>query len=700
MTNVIDQEGSRPPVPARHPVVRAAHGDDRIDEYAWLRNRDDPAVLAHLEAENAWTETALAHVGPLRERLYTEMVGRVQQTDAGAPVRHGPYVYYTRTVEGSQYAVHCRHPRHGGEEHVLLDENVVAGDRGYFHLGDAEVSPDHLTLAYTVDFTGAERYTLRLRSLATGDDLPDVLEEVSYSLAWASDSTFVFYTRPDAAMRPWQVWRHQLGAANDTDTLVLQEDDERFFASVARTRSGAYIVVSLNSQITSEAHLLRADDPVAAPSIIEPRRQGIEYAVDHHTDRLFIVTNDEALNFRLVAAPVATPGRDHWVELIPHREDVKLESLDLFARHVVLFERIDGLRRINIMRLSDGESHVIDHPESVYAASPGPNPEWDTDTLRFEYTSLVTPRSAVDYGMESRERTIAKQETVLGGYDRDRYVTGRLWATASDGTRVPISYVHRRDTALDGTAPALLYGYGSYEICIDPTFNSDRLSLLDRGFIYAIAHIRGGGELGRRWYEDGKLLRKRNTFTDFCACADHLVEQRFTSHPRLAIRGGSAGGLLMGAVVNLRPDVAAAVVAQVPFVDCLTTMFDPDLPLTVGEYEEWGNPEDAASYAYMRSYSPYDNVVPGRHPALLVTAGLNDPRVGYWEPAKWVARLREGADGEAPILLKTELGAGHGGASGRYDAWRDEALVLAFIIDNVAARGGASAPPAGGEDAS
>ena len=700
MTNVIDQEGSRPPVTARHPVVRSAHGDDRTDEYAWLRNRDDPAVIAHLEAENEWTESALAHVHPLRERLYAEMVGRVQQTDAGAPVRHGPYVYYTRTVEGSQYAVHCRRPSDGGEEQLLLDENVVAGDHGYFHLGDAEVSPDHVTLAYTVDFTGAERYTLRLRTLDTGVDLPDVLEGVSYSLAWSSDSKCLFYTRPDAAMRPWQVWRHQLGAANDTDVLVLQEDDERFFASVARTRSGAYLFISLNSHITSEMHLLRADDPSAAPTVIVPRRQGIEYAVDHHGDRLFIVTNDDALNFRLVAAPVATPDRDHWVELVPHREDVKLEGVDLFARHAVLFERIDGLRRISIMRLSDGESHVIDQPESVYSVSPGPNPEWDTDTLRFEYTSLVTPRSAVDYGMESHERTIAKQETVLGGYNPDTYETGRLWATASDGTRVPISYVHRRDTVLDGSAPALLYGYGSYEICIDPTFNSERLSLLDRGFIYAIAHIRGGGELGRRWYEDGKLLHKRNTFSDFCACADHLVEQRFTSHARLAIRGGSAGGLLMGAVVNLRPDVAAAVVAEVPFVDCLTTMFDPDLPLTVGEYEEWGNPEDAAAYAYMRSYSPYDNVAPGRHPALLVTAGLNDPRVGYWEPAKWVARLRDRADGTSPILLKTELGAGHGGASGRYDSWRDEALVLAFIIDTVTPGAGASATATNSEDAS
>jgi oligopeptidase B len=700
MTYVIDQEDARPPAPARHPVVRSAHGDDRTDDYAWLRNKDDPSVIAHLEAENAWTETALAHVGSLRERLYTEMVGRVQETDTGAPVPHGPYVYYTRTVEGSQYAVHCRRPSGGGDEQILLDENVVAGDHGYFHLGDAEVSPDHATLAYTVDFTGAERYTLRMRTLDTGVDLPDVIDSVSYSLAWSSDSTCVFYTRPDAAMRPWQIWRHELGAANDTDALVLQEDDERFFASVARTRSGAYILIALNSQITGEVHMLRSDDPTAAPSVIEPRRQGIEYAVDHHADRLFIVTNDEALNFRLVTAPVATPSREHWVELIPHREDVKLEGVDLFARHAVLFERIDGLRRITIMRLSDGASHVIDQPEPVYAASPGSNPEWDTDTLRFEYTSLVTPRSAVDYGMESHERTTVKQEPVLGGYDPATYVTGRLWAVAGDGTRVPISYVHRRDIALDGSAPALLYGYGSYEICIDPRFSSARLSLLDRGFVYAIAHIRGGGELGRRWYEDGKLLRKRNTFTDFIACAEYLVEQRFTSHARLAIRGGSAGGLLMGAVVNLRSDVAAAVVAEVPFVDCLTTMFDPDLPLTVGEYEEWGNPEDATTYAYMRSYSPYDNVVPGRHPALLVTAGLNDPRVGYWEPAKWVARLRDGSDGASPILLKTELGAGHGGASGRYDSWRDEALVLAFVIDTVAAQGDAAATATNREVAS
>ncbi len=663
--------------------MHRAHGDDRIDEYAWLRDRDDPDVIAHLTAENAWTERSLAHLGMLRERLYSEIVGRVQQTDDSAPVRYGRYAYYSRTVEGRQYAIHCRREKDGGDEQIVLDENALADGHGYFHLGDAEVSPNHALFAYTVDVSGGELYTLRIADLRGGADLPDVIEGVSYSLAWSRDATHVFYARPDAAMRPCQIWRHRIGDAPDADALIYEEADERFYASVASTRSGEFIAISVNSRVTSEVHLLGADDPTGAVAVVAPRRQGIEYSVDHHGDKLYIVTNDDAVNFRLMTAPVATPGREHWVEIIPHRDDVTLERADLFARHAVLFERAHGLREINVMRLSDGDRHVVDQPEPVYAASPGPNLEWDTDTLRFTYASLVTPTSAIDYGMDSRERTVVKKEPVLDGYDSSNYVTGRLWARADDGAEVPISYVHRRDVALDGSAPALLYGYGSYEICIDPRFNSERVSLLDRGFVYAIAHIRGGGELGRRWYEDGKLLHKRNTFSDFCACADHLVAERFTRHEHLAIRGASAGGLLMGAVVNMRPDLAAVVVAEVPFVDCLTTMFDASLPLTVGEFEEWGNPEDAATYAYMRSYSPYDNVVRTARPAMLVTAGLNDQRVGYWEPAKWVARLRDRGEGNAGVLLKTEMGAGHGGVSGRYDAWRDEALVLAFVIDLV-----------------
>ncbi|MGA7987870.1 MAG: S9 family peptidase [Candidatus Dormiibacterota bacterium] len=682
MTN--DDDPLRPPAPAQKPVVHRAHGDDRIDEYVWLRDREDPAVIAHLTAENAWTERSLAHLGALRERIYSEIVGRVQETDDGAPVPYGPYEYYSRTVEGRQYPIHCRRERDGGDEQVVLDENALAEGYGFFHLGDAEVSPNHALFAYTFDVSGGELYTLRIADLSAGVDLPAVIEGVSYSIAWSRDATHLFYTRPDAAMRPWQVWRHRVGDAAGADALVHEETDERFYTSVASTRSGAYIAISLNSRVTSEVHLLHADHPTGSFTVVEPRRQGIEYSVDHHGDTLYIVTNDEAVNFRLMTAPVATPSRDHWVEIVPHREDVTLERVDLFARHAVLFERAHGLREITVMRLRDGHRHTVIQPETVYAASPGPNLEWDTDTLRFTYASLVTPTSAIDYGMDSRERTIVKMEPVLGGYDPSKYVTGRLWARADDGTEVPISYVHRRDVALDGSAPALLYGYGSYEYCIDPGFDSERLSLLDRGFVYAIAHIRGGGELGRRWYEDGKLLHKRNTFSDFCACADHLVAERFTSHEHLAIRGASAGGLLMGAVVNMRPDLAAAVVAEVPFVDCLTTMFDASLPLTVGEFEEWGNPEDAATYAYMRGYSPYDNVIPSARPAMLVTAGLNDQRVGYWEPAKWVARLRERGEEDAIVLLKTEMGAGHGGVSGRYDAWRDEALALAFVIDVVA----------------
>ena len=661
------------------------HGDRRVDAYAWLRDRDDAAVIAHLEAENAYTEAMTAQSAGLRERLFTEIVGRIQQTDTGAPVPHGPWMYYSRTEEGRQYPILCRRPRpghDGGGEQVILDQNALAEGHGYLRVGDAEVSPDHRLLAYTVDTDGSELFRLRIRDLQTGRDLDDAVERIYYSLAWASDNATLFYTRPDQAMRPWQVWRHRLGSG-DADTLVVQEDDERFFASVSRSRSGALILVSLESKVTTEVRVLRADAADAEPAIVEPRRQGHEYSVDHHGETLYIVSNDDAVNFRLMAAPLATPGRESWREVVAHREDVKLDGVDLFARHMALYERAGGMRRISVRRIADGATVVVDQPESVYTAAPGTNHEWDTGTLRFEYTSLVTPRSAIDIGMESGERVVVKQEPVLGGYDPAQYVTERLWATAPDGVRVPISTVRRRDTPLDGTAPALLYGYGSYEISTEPAFASTRLSLLDRGFVYAIAHVRGGGEMGRRWYEDGKLAHKRNTFTDFVACADHLVATGWTSHDRLAIRGGSAGGLLIGAVLNLRPDLAAAAVAQVPFVDVVTTMLDATLPLTVTEYEEWGNPNDPEVYRRMLGYSPYDNLHAADYPAVLATAGLNDPRVGYWEPAKWVARLRALRSGDRPVLLQTEMGAGHGGPSGRYEGWRKEAFALAFVLDNL-----------------
>lgn len=674
----------QPPVAARRPHVVEAHGDRRTDDWYWLRERENPEVLALLEGENAYTKAMTAHTEPLQQQLYDEIVARIQETDLSVPARKGPWWYYARTVEGLQYPIACR--RQGSEdgpEQVLLDENVLAEGHDFLAVANDEISPDHRLLAYAADYDGGERYGLRFRDLATGEDLPDLVEDTYYGLAWAADSTTAFYTKVDEAMRPHQLWRHRVGTSPAEDVLVFQEDDDRFWLNIHLTRSEQYVLLLLESKVTSEVWFLPADDPTGEFRVIRPREQGVEYYADHHGDRFFVVTNaDGAVNFKLVATPVATPGREHWTEVVPHREDVKLDGAEAFARHLVLHERADGLRRLRILRLADGEQHVVDQPEPVYTVGSDVNPEFDTDVYRFSYQSLVTPRSVYDYDMEARTRVLKKQQPVLGGYNPTQYTTNRAWATAPDGVRVPMSIVHRADVVLDGTAPAVLYGYGSYEHSIDPTFSSLRLSLLDRGVVYAMAHVRGGGEMGRRWYEDGKFLRKTNTFTDFVACAEQLVADRYTSPSRLAIRGGSAGGLLMGAVVNRRPELFAAVVAEVPFVDCLTTILDETLPLTVLEWEEWGNPlADPEVYRYMKSYSPYDNVRAEPYPALLVTSGLNDPRVSYWEPAKWVQRLRAVTTGDRPILLKTELGAGHMGPSGRYDAWRDEAFVLAFLLD-------------------
>jgi oligopeptidase B len=686
----------------RRPTVLRAHGDERVDDWYWLRDRDDPEVVAYLESENEYTRAAMAHTEALQQGLFDEIKSRVQETDASAPVRKGPYEYFTRTIEGKQYGVHCRRPAGTpglpdpfaapgtppGEE-VLLDENVLAEGHEYFAVGGFTVSPDYTRLAYSVDVTGGERYELRFRDLRTGKDLPDVVPDVYYGLAWANDNRTCFYTRPDAAMRPWQIWRHRLGTPPGDDALVHQEDDDRFYASVGRTRTGQYVIISVASKVTTEVWFVDADDAEVAPRVVEPRRQGVEYDVEHHRseqhgERFFVLTNDGgAENFKLMVAPVDRPGRDQWRDVVPHRADVRLEDVDAFAGHLVLSERAEGLERIVVRRLVDDDTHVVAMPDPVYSAGVGANPEFETATLRFEYTSLVAPLSSYEYDLETRERTLLKQQPVPG-YEPTRYESHRLWATAPDGVRVPVSVVHQRGLEHDGNAPAVLYGYGSYEISIDPSFSSARVSLLDRGVVFAIAHIRGGGELGRRWYEDGKLEHKPNTFSDFIACAEHLVAERYTSPVRLAARGGSAGGLLMGAVANLRPDLFRAIVAEVPFVDVVTTILDESLPLTVTEWEEWGNPvTDPEIYKVMKSYSPYDNVEAKEYPAMLVTSGLNDPRVQYWEPAKWVAKLRATKIDDHVLLLKTEMGAGHAGPSGRYDAWRDEALVLAFILDQL-----------------
>jgi oligopeptidase B len=675
----------KPPQAPRRPTVLEKHGDRRVDPYYWMRDKADPDVIAHLKAENAYTDAVMAPTEALREQLYKEIVGRIQETDTSAPSYFRGYWNYTRTVEGLDYEVYCR--RLGdmdAPEQVLLDGNELARGHDYFDLGFVEASPDQNLLTYAADFTGAELFELRFRDLTTGAELEDVLQDVYYGAAWASDNQTFFYVKADAAMRPYQVWRHRLGTPSSDDVLVLQEDDERFELSVEPTKSERYIIFSSSSQVTAECSFVDADAPESKPAMIEPRRQGIEYSVDHQEDRFLILTNDGARNFRLMAAPVSDPGRKSWIDVVPERQSVRLNFVDVHKSHVVLGERSDGLQQLEVLDTGTGAMHVVEQPEAAYTAFPGSSPVYESDVMRFFYTSLTAPFSAIDYDMRTRERRLVKEQPVRGGYDRNDYVTERLWATAPDGVKVPISLVRKRDVELDGENPALLYGYGAYEASNDPMFDPVRLSMLERGFVYAIAHVRGGGEMGRSWYEDGKFLNKTNTFTDFVACATHLVDRGYTSSKRLAIRGRSAGGLLIGAVLNARPDLFACAVAQVPFVDVVTTMLDQTIPLTVTEFEEWGNPEDVEYYQYMKSYSPYDNVKDADYPAMLVTAGLNDPRVAYWEPAKWVAKLREShSPNGRPLLMQTEMSSGHSGPSGRYESWREEAFITAFVLTQV-----------------
>jgi oligopeptidase B len=679
------------------------HGDrERVDEWYWLRDRDDPAVLTYLQEENDYVQHALAHLEPLRARLFDEIKGRVRETDVSAPVRWGEWEYFNRTLAGREYPVHCRRaagtdapldpdaaPGSTAGEQVLLDQNEVAGASSYYALRGFELSPNHELLAYSSDFTGGELAVLRVRDLTTAEHLEDEITDVYYGLAWASDNRTLYYVRADAAMRPWQVWRHALGTPVDDDELVFQEDDERFFIDVGRARTGRYVIVTTASKLTTEVHVWDADDPKSSGRLIAAREDGLEYHVEHHVDadsrdRFFVLTNaDGASNFKVMVVDTDQTARDRWSEVIAHREDARLIGVDAFAGHLVVSERSEALERIRVRRLADDDEHTIEMRDEVYAAWVGANPEFDSTALRYVYSSLVTPLTDVDYDVNTREATVVKQQEIAG-YDASAFEARRLWATAHDGERVPISLVQPKDQPHDGSAALLLYGYGSYEHTIDPAFSSIRVSLLERGVSFAIAHVRGGGEMGRRWYEDGRLLHKRNTFTDFISCAEHLIEQGATSPRRLVARGGSAGGLLMGAIANLRPDLFRTVLAEVPFVDCLTTMLDASLPLTITEWDEWGNPAaDDETYDYLASYSPYDNVTSQPYPAIFATAGLNDPRVQYWEPAKWVAKLRASTTGDAPIYLKTELGAGHHGPSGRYETWKDEAFVLAFVLDQV-----------------
>lgn len=668
----------RPPAAPSRPAVQELFGDTRSDDFAWLRNRDDPAVIEHLEAENAYCDAALAHLDDAREELFTELRSHVVEDDTTAPVPDGEHEYYWRTITGREYRLFCRRPRGGGAEQILLDINELAAGGDYCNVGDAEVSPDQRLLAYTVDRSGAERYTLRVRELETGRDLDDAVADVYYTLAWSGARTVV-YTRTDQQVRPWQVLAHTIGEPSSADRVLHQEDDARFFCDVERSRSGRFVVVSAHSKTSSEVRLLHC--ATGELSLVAARREQIEYQVEDWGDDLLIVTNDSARNFRLMRAPVGGTAAD-WTEVVPHREEVKLDSVDAFAGWCALYVRSGGLKRIEILRRGSVGLTRIDVPEEVSCLRRAANREWEARTLRCEYTSLLTPLTTLEIDIDSGARRVVK-ETMAPGWDPAVYVSERLWATASDGVEIPVSVVRPHATRLDGTAPLLLYGYGSYGISMEPAFRERTVPLLQRGVVYAIAHIRGGGEMGRAWYEAGKLERKTTTFDDFIACADRLAAAGYSSPQRTVIRGGSAGGLLIGAVLNRRPTVAAAAVAEVPFVDALNTMLDAELPLTVTEYEEWGDPNTEAGYRSLRAYSPYDNVTAAPYPAVLAIAGLNDPRVGYWEAAKWVQRLRRESTSGRPVLLHLEMGAGHAGPAGRYQLWREEAMILAFILDQL-----------------
>lgn len=686
-------ERAVPPQVPRRPVQSVTHGETRSDPYAWLRERDNPAVREHLNAENAYLQAVLAEEQALQGELYADMLGRIQESDEQPGVPWGPYTYSTRTVEGQSYPIFCRRPRGDGEtagpEEVLIDPNALAEEGGfaYVRVGFLRPNPDHTVIAYALDTDGGERYTLRFKDLKAGRELPDQVTDVSaFGFAWSASGSHAFYVRNDAAWRPWEVYRHRLGTDPAGDTLVYREEDDTFRASVGRSHSGAYLLIGSSSTLTDEVRVLSADDPEGEFQVFWPRVRGVEYSLQDGGDDWLVLTNaGGAVNFKLLAVP---KGGGEALELLPHRPEVMLTGLQVFAQHLVVTGREGGLTRLSVCQRPQQTPRrywqEVPFDEEVYTAQLGENREFETNVARLVYTSLTTPTTHLDVNLDTLERRVVKRTPVLGGFESANYEGGRLWATAGDGTRVPISLVTKRDAARPG--PLLLIGYGSYGFPYDPSFNSNRLALLDRGWTLAIAHVRGGGELGRPWYEDGKLGRKKNTFTDFIACAEHLVREGYTTPDQLVASGGSAGGLLMGAVANLRPDLFRAIIAHVPFVDVINTMLDPSIPLTTVEYDEWGNPNEEWAYAYMRSYSPYDNISPQAYPHIFATTGLNDPRVAYWESAKWVAKLRTHQTGGGKILLRTNFGAGHGGAADRYGALREVAQEYAFALAAVAGR--------------
>jgi oligopeptidase B len=669
----------KPPVAQKVPKVDEVHGDRRVDDYFWLRDKKNPDVAAYLEAENSYADAVMKPTLPFQDALYKEMLARIKETDVNVPYQKGGFWYYSRTEQGKQYPIHCRNagPLEAPEA-ITLDLNELAVGQKFMSLGAYAVSDDGNLLAYSTDNTGFRQYTLYVKDLRTGAVKETVAKKVG-SVAWAADDQTLFYSvEEEETKRPYRIYRHGLGT--HPHDLVYEEKDEAFNAGVWRTRSLRFLIISVGSHTTSEARYLPADQPAGEWRLVAPRIAEQEYDIDHHEDSFYIRVNDKGRTYRLIKAPAGSPGRESWQEVVPTRPDVMLEGTDFFKSHYVLFERESGLPQLRVVDFASGASHLIAFPEPTYSASPGANAEFDTTTFRYTYQSLVTPSSTFDYDMEKQTSKLMKQVEVLGGYDPARYQSERLFATARDGVKVPVSLVYRKGLAKDGKAPIYLYGYGSYGFALPITFSSNRLSLLDRGAVFAVAHVRGGGDLGKPWHDEGRMLKKKNTYTDFIACAEFLLTEQYGSKDRLVIEGGSAGGLLMGAVTNLRPDLWKAVVSKVPFVDVVNTMLDENLPLTVGEFEEWGNPKKKDEYEYIKSYCPYTNLAAKAYPTILVKTSFNDSQVMYWEPAKYVARLRTQKTDQNPLILKTNMAAGHGGASGRYDALREAAFDYAFIL--------------------
>lgn len=674
-----DRNTLQPPMTEKKTKTTKIHDETMIDDYFWLREKANPEVVAHLEAENAYAEAMMKPTAALQDKLYKEMVGHIKETDVSVPYRWGNYFYYTRTEQGKQYPINCRKKGSlDAKEEVVLDQNELAKGLKFFSVGAFVPSDDGNLLAYSSDTTGYRQYKLQVKDLRTGQLLPETFERVG-NVAWATDNKTILFTTEDAiTKRSDKFFRHALGS--DKADLIFEEKDELFDIGAGRSRDKAVILLGSESKTSTEWRFLPADAPTAELRIISPREADHEYNVDHRGGLFYIRTNKGAKNFRVVTAPVSNPAQANWKELIAHRPEVKVEDIDLFAGDLVLSEWEKGLQQIEVLDFQTNQRHRVGFPEPVYSASLVQNREFQSAVLRYNYESLVTPDSIFDYDMSTRKATLLKEVEVPGGFSKTNYKSERLFATASDGTKIPLSVVYRVGTKLDGSAPLLLYGYGSYGYSVPPTFSSNRLSLLDRGVVYVIAHIRGGGELGEEWRQEGRMMKKMNTFTDFVASAEYLVKNKYTSSDRLVIQGGSAGGLLMGAVTNLRPDLFKAVVAQVPFVDVLNTMLDASLPLTTSEYIEWGNPNEKAAYEYMKQYSPYDNVGRKNYPSMLVKVSLNDSQVPYWEGAKWVARLRALKTDHNPLLLKTNMGAGHGGSSGRYDFLHEVAFDYGYML--------------------